>query len=89
MFSRLDAIVLNAGVIDPIRRIADANLDEIRQTFETNVMSVFSTLKHALPYLRETKGRVVVVSSGAATGGFSAWAPYSCVGDPFDIVFAF
>lgn len=30
----------------------------------------------AIPHLRKTRGRIILVSSGAALHGYSAWGPY-------------
>lgn len=30
----------------------------------------------AIPHLRQTKGRIILVSSGAAAHGYAAWGPY-------------
>ena len=75
-FGRLDALVLNAGSLDPLVRLADASIDDIRSHFETNTISLFSLLKHALPYLRKAeRGRVIFTGSGAATTAYSGWGP--------------
>ena len=75
-FGRLDALVLNAGSLDPLVRLADASIDDIRSHFETNTIPLFSLLKHALPYLRKAeRGRVIFTGSGAATTAYSGWGP--------------
>lgn len=33
-------------------------------------------VKAAIPHLRQTKGRIVIVTSGAAQKGYAAWGPY-------------
>lgn len=76
-FGRLDGLVLNAGVIEPLRKIGDIDsMDEVQQLINVNVTSIFSSLRHSVKHLRETKGRVVMVSSGAATKAYGAWSPY-------------
>ncbi|GAA5911334.1 hypothetical protein JCM6882_002350 [Rhodosporidiobolus microsporus] len=91
-FGRLDAVILNAGTVHPVSAIRDLSassgkLDEFRQLMEVNFVSLVSLLTHAIPYLnvRDGKsleegapaGRVVLVSSGAATGGVTGWAAYN------------
>ena len=76
----LDALILNAGVIDPLCRIGDDTpLESWKQSFDVNFFSLVTALKASLPYLRKSKltGRVVFVSSGAAVKGNPGWAPYS------------
>jgi NAD(P)-dependent dehydrogenase (short-subunit alcohol dehydrogenase family) len=78
---RLDALVLNAGVLDPMTRITslDMPLDAWRAHFDVNVFSLVTALKAAVPSLRESRsgGKVIFVSSGAAVGGIAGWGPYN------------
>jgi NAD(P)-dependent dehydrogenase (short-subunit alcohol dehydrogenase family) len=80
-YGRLDALVLNAGVLDPMTRITstDTSLDTWRTHFEVNVYSLVTALKAAAPSLRESPngGKVIFVSSGAAVGGIAGWGPYN------------
>lgn len=38
-------------------------------------MTIYKT-KETIPHLREAKGRIVYVSSGAATGAYTSWGAY-------------
>ena len=77
----IDALVLNAGSIEPIARIADTNvpLASWRSSLEVNVLSLVVALKAAAPALRKSVGggRVVFVSSGAAIKGTPGWGAYN------------
>ncbi|KAL1661574.1 hypothetical protein GGG16DRAFT_110220 [Schizophyllum commune] len=77
----IDALVLNAGSIEPIARIADPNvpLASWRSSLEVNVLSLVVALKAAAPALRKSVGggRVVFVSSGAAIKGTPGWGAYN------------
>ncbi|OZJ03123.1 hypothetical protein BZG36_03871 [Bifiguratus adelaidae] len=44
--------------------------------FDINFFSVLSLLKETIPSLRESKGRVITVSSGAASKGYYGWGAY-------------
>ncbi|CAB10800.1 NAD(P)-binding protein [Schizosaccharomyces pombe] len=77
-FGKLDSVILNAGVLEPIAKIADADINEWRKLFDINFFSVVETVKYAIPHLRKTKGTIVIVSSGAAVRVFPAWAAYCC-----------
>jgi len=44
---------------------------------QINIFSTIYVLQAAIPHLRKEGGRVVVTSSGAATGGYGAWGLYS------------
>jgi len=79
-FQRLDAAVLNAGVMGPLERISDAaDLSGWKKAFDINFFSLVRMLQLVSKPLAEgpRKGRVVFVSSGAATGGIASWGAYN------------
>lgn len=57
-------------------RIADASASAWRAAFDTNVFSCVSFIQAALPSLRESRGRIIVVSSGAAVNSYAGWGAY-------------
>jgi NAD(P)-dependent dehydrogenase (short-subunit alcohol dehydrogenase family) len=65
-FGRLDALVNNAGIVQPISSIALADPDAYRYNMEVNFMGPFYLIRAAISELRDTNGRIVNVSSGAA-----------------------
>jgi NAD(P)-dependent dehydrogenase (short-subunit alcohol dehydrogenase family) len=69
-FGRLDSLIINHGSLDPVKKIADSSPAEWRQAFDINVFSAVGMVQAALPSLRKSKGRVVLTSSGAATGAY-------------------
>ncbi|EJD55191.1 NAD(P)-binding protein [Auricularia subglabra TFB-10046 SS5] len=79
-FGRLDSVVLNAGAMYPLERIATVSVDEFKSTFEANVFSIIPFVQAALPYLKESKlphgGKVVAVSSAAALHGMAGVSAY-------------
>ncbi|MFC2084860.1 SDR family oxidoreductase [Bacteroidota bacterium] len=74
-FGRLDVAIANAAV--PMTgKIEELKHEEWKRIFEINVIGLAMTAKHALPELRKTKGRLVLVGSGAsmlASPNFSAY----------------
>ena len=64
---QLDALVNNAAIhYDTWQRAADADLDVVREAFETNVLGAWRTAQACLPLLRRSaSARIVNVSSGA------------------------
>jgi NAD(P)-dependent dehydrogenase (short-subunit alcohol dehydrogenase family) len=64
-FGRLDGLVNNAAIpYDTWQRGVDADLDVVREAFETNFFGVWRTTTAMLPLLRRSdRGRVVNVSS--------------------------
>jgi NAD(P)-dependent dehydrogenase (short-subunit alcohol dehydrogenase family) len=67
---RLDAIVLNAGVLEPVLYIADQDSIKWWRSYEVFVLGVFHCLQAFIPLLRTTKdglGTVLTVNSQAST----------------------
>ena len=64
---RLDALVNNAAILyDTWQRGVDADLDEVREAFDTNLLGAWRVTQAVLPLLRRSPaGRIVNVSSGA------------------------
>ncbi|KAJ8108620.1 hypothetical protein OPT61_g8048 [Boeremia exigua] len=75
-FGRLDGLIINHGSLDPVKKIADSTPDEWRAAYDINVFSAVGMVQAALPELRKTRGRIVITSSGAATGAYQGWAAY-------------
>jgi NAD(P)-dependent dehydrogenase (short-subunit alcohol dehydrogenase family) len=65
-FHHLDALVNNAGIIEPLSSIADSDPEEWRRNMEVNLYGPYSLIKAAIPALRSRKGRIINISSGAA-----------------------
>jgi NAD(P)-dependent dehydrogenase (short-subunit alcohol dehydrogenase family) len=59
---RLDALVANAGIVvqGPIEGLA---LDDLRRQLEVNVVGQVGVVQAVLPRLRESRGRIVFISS--------------------------
>lgn len=75
-FGRIDAVINNAGILEPVAIIGDADADAWRKNWEINVLSAVLLTRYALPQLRANQGRVVHVSSGAATFAMQGWGAY-------------
>jgi NAD(P)-dependent dehydrogenase (short-subunit alcohol dehydrogenase family) len=81
-YQHIDALVLNAGTLDPLGSIlapGAAPARAWRTHFDVNVFSLVTALQAAAPALRASAygGRVVFTSSGAAVGAIAGWAPYN------------
>ncbi len=75
---RLDALVNNAGVINPIGRLENLDSDGLLPAFEVNVVGLHRMAVAALPLLRESKGVIVNAGTGAATTPMEGWTAYCC-----------
>lgn len=75
-FSRLDALVNNAAVLEPIARVAEVDVEAWRYAIEVNVLGPFYLTRFALQALRTARGRLINISSGAAHHPIVAWSAY-------------
>lgn len=75
-FGGLDALVNNAGILEPIAPIAEGDPRAWERNWAVNVLGPVLMTQAALPHLRQGKGRVINVSSGAAVSVVSGWAAY-------------
>lgn len=75
-FSGLHGIVVNHGVLDPVRRLADSTAEEWRAAYDINFFSAIALAKAALQPLRQSKGCMIFVSSGAAANAYPTWGAY-------------
>jgi NAD(P)-dependent dehydrogenase (short-subunit alcohol dehydrogenase family) len=68
-YGKLDCLINNAGWHPPHKPIDDFSVAEFRDLLELNLISVFTASKFALPYLRQTKGNIINMSSLVASIG--------------------
>ena len=76
-FGSLDVVINNAGVIEPISRLADADPDAWGNVIDINLKGVFHGMRAALPVMRaQGSGTILTIGSGAAHGPVEAWSHY-------------
>ncbi|VVT55487.1 uncharacterized protein SAPINGB_P004621 [Magnusiomyces paraingens] len=75
-FGRIDGVICNAGVLEPIAPVAKASLEDWKKLYDINFFAPVSLSSKAIPELRKTHGRIVFVSSDASTIFFNGWAAY-------------
>ncbi|MGI9424445.1 MAG: SDR family oxidoreductase [Hyphomicrobiaceae bacterium] len=76
-FGRLDILINNAGLIDPIAHLADSDPEQWLRVADVNYKGVYHGMRAALPVmLAQGAGTIVNISSGAATGAMEGWSHY-------------
>ena len=68
-FGRLDCIINNAGQHPPAMALDQTSVEFMDELMRINYLSTFAGCRYALPYLRQTKGTIVNVSSMTAVLG--------------------
>jgi NAD(P)-dependent dehydrogenase (short-subunit alcohol dehydrogenase family) len=75
-FERVDALVNNLGRIHPIAPLAKATAEDWHANLAVNLVAPALMIEAALPLLRQSKGRVINVSSGAGERAYPGWGVY-------------
>lgn len=77
-WGKLDILVGNAGMLGPLSPLPHVTEDAWNQVIDLNLSSNWRLLRTLDPLLkRSDAGRVIFVSSGAATGKYAYWGPYA------------
>ena len=75
-FGKIDILVNNAGIVY-YKNIIDTTEEEWDKTIDTNLKGAFLVTKEVLPHMiKNTRGIIVNVSSGAGKAGFSNLSSY-------------
>jgi NAD(P)-dependent dehydrogenase (short-subunit alcohol dehydrogenase family) len=78
-FGRLDVMINNAGAIEPISHLAEADPEAWGQNIDVNLKGVFNGMRAAVPVMKAAGGgSILTISSGAAHNPVEAWSHY-CV----------
>jgi NAD(P)-dependent dehydrogenase (short-subunit alcohol dehydrogenase family) len=75
---RLDLLVNNASLLGPSPqpRLADYDLETLRDVYDVNVFGPLRLTQLALPLLRASAGHIINVTSDAAVEGYEGWGGY-------------
>ena len=75
-FGQLDIVVANAG-FGVGGKIENLDTADWKRQFDVNVFGLLNTVRYALPHVRQSKGRIVLMSSVAAMISTPQTAAYS------------
>ncbi|TBC13011.1 SDR family NAD(P)-dependent oxidoreductase [Rhizobium ruizarguesonis] len=75
-FGRLDALVLNAGIVIPAP-VSEMSIADWQAQIDVNLTAPFVMAKAAIPHLLRTKGAIVTISSVAGATAGAGLAAYS------------
>jgi len=76
-YGRMDMLINNAGVIDPIGHLSTSDPDTWAHAADINFKGVYFGMRAAMPIMMsQKKGVIVNVGSGAAHGPMEGWSHY-------------
>jgi NAD(P)-dependent dehydrogenase (short-subunit alcohol dehydrogenase family) len=74
---RLDALINNAGILDPIATILESDPAEWARNIQTNLVGAYHCIRAVLPGMVAAGGGTIVnLSSGAAIRPLEGWSAY-------------
>jgi NAD(P)-dependent dehydrogenase (short-subunit alcohol dehydrogenase family) len=77
-WGKLDIFIANAGILGPLSPLGHVTADSWHAVMDTNLNANWRLLRTLDPLLRlSDAGRVVFISSGAASGKKAYWGPYA------------
>ncbi|WP_209400113.1 SDR family oxidoreductase [Pseudozobellia sp. WGM2] len=74
-YGRIDVVLNNVGVNDGVG--LDASYEEFMQSLKLNMVSYFLIVKHALPFLKKSKGNILNIGSKVALTGQGRTSGYA------------
>ncbi len=74
-YGRIDVVLNNVGVNDGVG--LDASYEEFMDSLKLNMVSYFLIVKHALPFLKKSKGNILNIGSKVALTGQGRTSGYA------------
>lgn len=76
-FGTVDVLINNAGAIDPIGHLSEADPEVWGRTIDINLKGVMYGMRAAMPgMIAQGHGTIINISSGAAHGPVEGWTAY-------------
>jgi len=76
-WGRVDILINNAGVVEPIGHMAGLDPDEWSKTVDIDLKGVFHGMRAVLPQMiGQGGGTILTIGSGAAHGPVEGWSAY-------------
>ena len=75
-FGSLDILIANAGMIDPIARLTEADPTDWAHLIQVNISGVFNIMRAGVPMMNKQGGTVISIGSGAAQRPLEGWSAY-------------
>jgi 3-oxoacyl-[acyl-carrier protein] reductase len=76
-FGKIDALINNAGVIEPIAAVAESDPSAWARNIQINLVGAYHAIRAVVPIMIAARGGTVVnVSSGAAHNPLEGWSAY-------------
>ncbi|CCF55453.1 hypothetical protein KAFR_0A00150 [Kazachstania africana CBS 2517] len=75
-YGKIDSIIANAGVLNPVAKITEFNYDDWKRHFDINFFSIVQLVSISLPALEKSRGNLIFVSSGASVKSYNGWSCY-------------
>jgi len=76
-FDSIDILINNAGVIDPVQRLEESDIEAWDRLIDINVKGVYYGIRHALPIMKsQGSGTIITIGSGAGTSALEGWSHY-------------
>ncbi len=73
----LDVFVANVGVGGPTQPVEELSLADWQRVMDVNLTGTFDTVRHAIPFIKASRGTIVIMSSAAGRYGYPNRAPYA------------